>query len=68
MANLISEFGTEQGRRTTNVLGRAVRKAGGIFEPFAVFVFAKGQDADTDFAGENDTVDPVGQSQELYRG
>src|SRR5579859_727133 len=33
------------------VLGRTIRKARGIFEPLAVFVFEEGQNADADSAG-----------------
>ncbi len=69
MADLVSEYGTEIAPSYDEWFwGRAVREAGRIPEQLTVFVCEKRKDAYVDLAGRKDTIDPLGQSQELYRG
>jgi len=69
MANLVSEFGTERGPAYDEWFwGVPYEKPQGFLN-HSPFLYLKNAKTPTlILQGENDTVDPMGQSQELYRG
>ena len=69
MANLISEFGTENGSSYDEWFWGAPYEKPEGFLNHSPFLFLKKVKTPTlILQGENDPVDPIGQSQELYRG
>jgi len=69
MANLISEFGTENGSVYDEWFWGAPYEKPEGFLNHSPFLYLKQAKTPTlILQGENDPVDPVGQSQELYRG
>jgi dipeptidyl aminopeptidase/acylaminoacyl peptidase len=69
MANLISEFGTEHGPAYDEWFwGVPYEKPEGFLNHSPFLFLKKAKTPMLILQGENDTVDPVGQSQELYRG
>jgi len=69
MANLISEFGTERGPAYDEWFwGVPYEKPEGFLNHSPFVFLRKAKTPTLILQGENDTVDPVGQSQELYRG
>lgn len=69
MANLISEFGTENGSAYDEWFwGAPYEKPEGFLNHSPFLYLKKAKTPTLILQGENDPVDPVGQSQELYRG
>src|SRR5579859_4597751 len=69
MANLISEFGTEQGPAYDEWFwGVPYEKPEGFLNHSPFVFLRKAKTPTLILQGENDPVDPIGQSQELYRG
>lgn len=69
MANLISEFGTERGPAYDEWFwGVPYEKPEGFLNHSPFLFLKKAKTPTLILQGENDTTDPVGQSQELYRG
>ncbi|HWZ98534.1 MAG TPA: S9 family peptidase [Candidatus Dormibacteraeota bacterium] len=69
MANLISEFGTEQGPAYDEWFwGVPYEKPEGFLNHSPFLFLKKAKTPTLILQGENDPVDPVGQSEELYRG
>ena len=69
MANLISEFGTERGPAYDEWFwGVPYEKPEGFLNHSPFLFLKKAKTPTLILQGENDTVDPAGQSQELYRG
>ena len=69
MANLISEFGTERGSAYDEWFwGVPYEKPEGFLNHSPFLFLKKAKTPTLILQGENDTVDPMGQSQELYRG
>ena len=69
MANLISEFGTENGSAYDEWFWGAPYEKPQGFLNHSPFLYLKQAKTPTlILQGENDPVDPIGQSQELYRG
>ena len=69
MANLISEFGTENGSAYDEWFWGAPYEKPEGFLNHSPFLYLKQAKTPTlILQGENDPVDPIGQSQELYRG
>ena len=68
MANLISEFGTERGSAYDEwFFGQPYEKPEGFLHS-SPFMYLKNAKTPTlILQGENDTTDPLGQSQQLYR-
>ena len=69
MSNLISEFGTERGPAYDEWFwGVPYEKPEGFLNHSPFLFLRKAKTPTLILQGENDTVDPMGQSQELYRG
>ncbi|HJZ62886.1 MAG TPA: S9 family peptidase [Candidatus Acidoferrum sp.] len=69
MANLISEFGTENGSTYDEWFwGAPYEKPEGFLNHSPFLYLKKAKTPTLILQGENDPVDPIGQSQELYRG
>lgn len=69
MANLISEFGTEQGPAYDEWFwGVPYEKPEGFLNHSPFLFLKKAKTPTLILQGENDPVDPKGQSEELYRG
>jgi dipeptidyl aminopeptidase/acylaminoacyl peptidase len=69
MANLISEFGTERGPAYDEWFwGVPYEKPEGFLNHSPFLFLKKAKTPTLILQGENDTVDPMGQSEELYRG
>ena len=69
MANLISEFGTERGPAYDEWFwGVPYEKPEGFLNHSPFLFLKKAKTPTLILQGENDTTDPMGQSQELYRG
>jgi dipeptidyl aminopeptidase/acylaminoacyl peptidase len=69
MANLISEFGTERGPAYDEWFwGVPYEKPEGFLNHSPFLFLKKAKTPTLILQGENDPVDPIGQSQELYRG
>jgi len=69
MANLISEFGTERGPAYDEWFwGVPYEKPEGFVNHSPFLYLKKAKTPTLILQGENDPVDPVGQSEELYRG
>jgi len=69
MTNLISEFGTERGPAYDEWFwGVPYEKPEGFLNHSPFLFLKKAKTPTLILQGENDTTDPMGQSQELYRG
>ncbi len=69
MANLISEFGTENGSAYDEWFwGAPYEKPEGFLNHSPFLYLKKAKTPTLILQGESDPVDPIGQSQELYRG